>query len=101
MLSREFILRNTSGLHARPATVFVQTCGRLQSNVRVANLNRGEREVNGKSILEVLTLGAGPGHRIRVVVDGADEQSAMEQLTVAIDAGLGEDLTSADTERQP
>ncbi len=89
---KEFVLHNASGLHARPAAVFVQLCNHLQSRVRVCNLSRASREVDGKSILGVLTLGAGPGHRIRVTVEGVDEACGMTELAAAIDSGLGESI---------
>jgi multiphosphoryl transfer protein len=90
MTSQIFTLHNPSGLHARPATLFVQIAGQLQSVVKIQNLDRGTPEVNGKSILEVLTLGAGPGQRIEVRVDGADEQTGLAELAEAIESGLGE-----------
>lgn len=90
MTSHVFTLHNPSGLHARPATVFVQLAGHLQSTVKVQNLDRGTPDVNGKSILEVLTLGAGPGQRIQVQLDGPDEQAGLAELTAAIESGLGE-----------
>lgn len=91
MTSRVFTLRNASGLHARPATVLVQAAARLKAAVRIANLDRDPLdEVDGKSILSVLTLGASHGHRIRVSVDGEGEESGIGELARLIEAGLGE-----------
>ncbi len=90
MTSQVFTLRNPSGLHARPATVFVQLAGRMPCTVKVRNLDRGTPPVNGKSIIEVLTLGAGPGQRIEVSLDGDNEQAGLGELAQAIEAGLGE-----------
>lgn len=91
MKSRVFTLSNSSGLHARPATILVQAAGRLNAAVRVANLDRDPlNEVDGKSILSVLTLGASRGHRIRVSVDGEDEEAGLDELSRVIEAGLGE-----------
>ncbi|HET7465324.1 MAG TPA: HPr family phosphocarrier protein [Candidatus Dormibacteraeota bacterium] len=90
MRTQVFRLRNASGLHARPATVFVRTAAGLSSDVRVQNLDRPGTRANGKSILEVLTLGASEGQRIEVTVDGQDEADDLEQLAAAIDSGLGE-----------
>jgi len=90
VISRTFTLHNASGLHARPASVFVQTASRLHSAVTIQDLDRDGPPVNGKSIIEVLTLGASHGHRIQVSVAGEDEQAGMAELARAIDAGLGE-----------
>ena len=88
-------MRNPSGLHARPAAVFVQLCARLTSTVDVENLDRPGRAANGKSILEVLTLGVGPGQRIRVSVAGPDEATDSAEIEKAIESGLGEGAVEA------
>jgi phosphocarrier protein FPr len=88
--SRIFTLRNLSGLHARPATVFVQVASSLSSSITVENLDRPGSHANGKSIIEVLTLGTSAGQRIRVTVEGSNEDRDLEQLAAAIDSGLGE-----------
>ena len=90
MRSGEFILRNASGLHARPAAVLVRAAGALQSRVRVLNLNRPGSEADGKSILGVLALGAGRGDPIRIEIEGPDETPGLEALAAAIRSGLGE-----------
>ncbi len=71
----------------------MQTAARLRSTVKVENLDRSTAQVNGKSILEVLTLGAGPGHQIRVTVEGEDEQADLAEMASVIESGLGEELT--------
>lgn len=90
MRSRIFTLQNPSGLHARPATAFVQIASTLSSTVKVENLDRQGTAADGKSIIEILTLGAGPGHRIQVQVDGPNEDRDIEALAAAIESGLGE-----------
>lgn len=65
------------GLHARPAALFVKTAGRFNANVRV---RYGGREVNAKSILQVLTLGAEEGAEITVEAEGEDADAALEAL---------------------
>jgi phosphocarrier protein HPr len=68
------------GLHARPAALFVQTASKFQSDIHVQN---GESSANAKSILEVLTLGAGKGAVITLTAEGEDAEqalSALEQL---------------------
>jgi phosphotransferase system HPr (HPr) family protein len=91
MTARTFTLRNESGLHARPAARFVQEAATLTSDVEVENLDRpGGRGVNGKSILEVLTLGASAGQRIRVTTRGEREAADLERLARLIESGFGE-----------
>ena len=92
MRSEEFVLRNASGLHARPAAVLVKTAASLQSRVRVLNLDRPGSEADGKSILGVLALGAGRGSRVRIDVEGSDEVPGLETLGAAIRSGLGEGM---------
>lgn len=95
MRSEEFILRNASGLHARPAAVLVRTAAALGSRVRVLNLSRPGAQADGKSILGVLALGAEHGDRVRIEVDGSDEGPGLEALAAAIHSGLGERVTEA------
>ncbi len=90
MKSVELVLRNASGLHARPAALFVQVAGQFASRVTVENLDRGKKAVDAKSILMVLTAGVQRGHRIRVNADGPDETVAIIAIEEAVRAGLGE-----------
>ena len=88
----ELDVRNPSGLHARPAAVFVKAAAAFASDIRVANLTTGSREVTAKSIIGVLGLGVQPGHRIRVRIDGADESHAAAALRALVESGLEERL---------
>jgi phosphotransferase system HPr (HPr) family protein len=88
----ELDVRNPSGLHARPAAVFVKAACGFASDVRVANLTTGSREVPAKSIIGILGLGVEPGHRIRVRIEGADEGRAADVLRDLVASGLGEPL---------
>ena len=65
------------GLHARPAALFVQLAKRFASSVTV---KKGRKIVDGKSIMGLLTLAAGPSSRIAIIAKGADAQDALEQL---------------------
>ena len=89
----EIDVRNPSGLHARPAAIFVQAAAAFRADVRVANLTTGSAEVNAKSILGILTLGVSSGHRIRVRADGEDEAVATRALADLVAGGLGETAT--------
>ena len=86
----EVQVTNPSGLHARPATRFVEAAGRFQSRVTVENLDRGPRAADAKSILMLLTIGVASGHRIRISADGPDEDAAVETLRDLVASGLGE-----------
>lgn len=78
MLRKQLVLQNRGGLHARPATFFVQLASKFQSKIKVV---LDERETDGKSVIGLMTLGAGQGKEITVIVDGIDEQVAMEEIT--------------------
>ena len=80
-------LAGTSGLHARPATFFVDVAGRFRADVRVRHR---DRVANGKSLASLLSLGAGPGVSVTVLVQGDDEEAALAALREAVEAGLGE-----------
>jgi phosphocarrier protein FPr len=90
MRSEVFTLHNPSGLHARPAATLVQLASTLTSSVTLENLDRPGASASGRSIIEVLTLGAGPGHRIRVVTEGPAEEADLATIASAIESGLGE-----------
>lgn len=95
MRSVEIVVRNPSGLHARPATLFTQGAGRFASKITVENLDRGKGPVDAKSILFLLTAGVSGGHRIRLAADGPDEDAAIDTLVGMIEDGLGEDIGAA------
>ena len=81
------VIQNPTGLHARPAKLFVNTAKQFKSTVRVQH---GEKNANAKSMISMLTLGAGRGAEITVSVDGEDEEEAAEALNALIESGLGE-----------
>lgn len=70
-------ITNKVGLHARPASVFVQEVSKYKSDIRV---KKDDREVNGKSILGILTLGVNKGSIIHVSVEGEDADQALEAI---------------------
>jgi len=86
-LERTFLIVNTLGLHARAAAQLVQTANRYRSDVRVV---KDGSEVNGKSIMGVLTLAAAKGTEILVWCEGEDADAAMAALTALIHNGFGE-----------
>jgi phosphotransferase system HPr (HPr) family protein len=86
----EIQVTNPSGLHARPATLFVEAAGRFESRIRIENLDRGSRAVDAKSILMLLTIGVINGQRIRISADGPDADAAVETLRDLVATGLTE-----------
>ena len=87
MLSRDVTIVNSMGLHARPATFFVQNAHKYKSTVWVES---GDRKVNAKSLLGVLSLGIAKGMTVTLIADGYDEEEALEGLAELIDSGIGE-----------
>ena len=73
------------GLHARPAALFVQHAKAFMSQIVV---KKGRKVVDGKSIMGLLTLAAGPGSRIAIVVDGPDAEEALAQLVELVTTPL-------------
>jgi phosphotransferase system HPr (HPr) family protein len=92
--SLELNVRNPSGLHARPAAVFVRAACAFRSDIRVANVTTGSLPVTAKSIIGVLGLGVQRGHTIRLDVEGEDEGTAAETLRSLVEAGLEEDTSA-------
>jgi phosphocarrier protein len=88
MTSREVVIRNRLGMHARAAAKFVHAATRFSSNVRVS---RDGKTMDGKSIMGILLLAAGFGMTIVISADGADEAEAVNALCRLVDAGVGEE----------
>ena len=87
MYMKEAVVNNQVGLHARPATFFIQKANEFKSSNWV---EKEERRVNAKSLLGVLSLGIVGGTTIRVIADGADEQQAVEGLIKLVNSGFSE-----------
>jgi phosphotransferase system enzyme I (PtsI) len=80
---------NAQGLHARPCHAIVSTALAHQSDLRIRS---GNHEVNGKSILELMTLGAGPGTELELCSRGADAEALLSALEQLFQSGFGEEL---------
>jgi phosphotransferase system HPr (HPr) family protein len=76
------------GLHARPASMFVQTASKFSSDIEVTH---GEVQANAKSILSVLTLGAHQGAEITITAEGDDAEEALNTLVELIQNNFGEE----------
>jgi phosphocarrier protein len=87
MVIKEVVINNQVGLHARPATFFIQKANEYKSSIWV---EKDERRVNAKSLLGVLSLGIVKGTKISIIADGADEEEAISTLTALIDSDFSE-----------
>ncbi len=87
MFVKDVVVQNQVGLHARPATFFIQKANEFKSSIWV---EKEERRVNAKSLLGVLSLGIVGGTAIRVIADGTDEQSAVNALVSLVESGFSE-----------
>ena len=87
MFTQEITVKNEVGLHARPATYFIQKANEFKSGIWV---EKEERRVNAKSLLGVLSLGIVGGTTIRIIADGADEKDAVEGLVKLVNSGFAE-----------
>mgnify|MGYP002713038634 CR=1 FL=1 len=94
----DVVIHNPTGLHARPAKVFVNTAKQFDSDIRVVH---GAKKVNAKSMISLLTLGVESGSQISILVEGEDEDEALAALETAVATGLGEDHTEPHTTETP
>ena len=87
MISKAVVVKNQVGLHARPATFFIQKSNEFTSSVWI---EKDERRVNAKSLLGVLSLGITKGTEIIVIADGADEKEAVDALEALVESNFSE-----------
>jgi phosphocarrier protein HPr len=87
-IEKEITIINRLGLHARPAAMFVRIASRFRSEVWVEK--EGER-INGKSIMGLMMLAAGPGSKLTIRCEGADADKVMEELEELIQKKFNED----------
>jgi phosphocarrier protein len=84
MKQREIIIKHKVGLHARPAANFVKAANKFKCEV---TLVKDDMKVNGKSIMGILTLGASFNTKVTLIVNGKDEDKALEVLTKLLQGG--------------
>ena len=87
MVEKTVEVCNPTGLHARPAALFVQTAGKFTSNIWIA---KGEKKVNAKSIMGLMSLAVAQGTLVIIGAEGEDEQLAVKELYDLIASGFGE-----------
>jgi len=87
MCVKDVVIQNQAGLHARPATFFIQKANEFKSSIWV---EKDDRKVNAKSLLGVLSLGIVGGTAIKIIVDGSDEKEAIEGLSNLVATGFAD-----------
>ena len=87
MIEREIVIRNRTGLHTRPAATLVKTAARFASEFYI---KKDDFEINGKSIIGVMTLAAEQGSTLLLSFEGADEAEMADAITQLFDEGFGE-----------
>ena len=87
MFVKDVVVQNQVGLHARPATFFIQKANEFKSSIWV---EKEERRVNAKSLLGVLSLGIVGCTSIRIIADGSDEEAAVIGLVTLVESGFAE-----------
>lgn len=89
MYSKKVVISNSTGLHARPASEFVKHANSFKSNINIV-LEPDKTEINGKSIIMILSAGISKGKEIEIIADGDDEVSAVNELVDLVNSGFGE-----------
>lgn len=87
MYTKDVEVKNQVGLHARPATFFIQKANEFKSSIWV---EKEDRRVNAKSLLGVLSLGIMGGTTIRILAGGSDEEQAVNELVKLVESGFAE-----------
>ncbi len=85
MFLKEVVVQNQVGLHARPATFFIQKANEYKSSIWI---EKDERRVNAKSLLGVLSLGITKGINITIMAEGSDEEKAVNDLVSLISSNF-------------
>lgn len=89
MIEREVTVRNRAGIHTRPASMLVKTASQFDSEVF---LRRDNYEINGKSVIGVMTLAAEQGASLDLIVEGEDEEAAADAIAGLFEDGFGEEM---------
>ena len=89
MITREVTVTNQAGVHTRPASMIVRAAAKFQSDFFI---RKDEFEINGKSIIGVMTLAAEQGTRLTLVFEGEDENEAAGAISRLFESGFGEEL---------
>ncbi|KGG80642.1 phosphocarrier protein HPr [Caloranaerobacter azorensis H53214] len=82
MYTAEVELKNETGLHARPASIFVKEASKYTSDIKII---KNGKEYNAKSIMGILSLGAGKGDKLTITAEGEDEKQAIQALKALVE----------------
>ena len=82
MVTKDFIVKNATGLHARPATLLAKKAAQFKSEVNIQN---GDKAVNAKSLIGILSIGASKGTNLKVITTGVDEALALAEIGKLLD----------------
>ena len=91
MVERDIIIKNITGLHARPAAVVVQKANDFNSTIF---LEKDEERVNAKSIMGVMMLAAGEGSKIKIIAEGEDELEAVKTISALLESDIDSEVVS-------
>ena len=89
MYQKTTMIKNPSGLHARPASEFIACAKKFNAKIAIGRTNE-EEKVNAKSMVLLLSLGIGQGESVVICADGEDEVEAVDALVALIDSGFNE-----------
>ena len=87
-MTKDFVVLNKLGIHARPAAMFVKTANRFSCDIFV---EKDGEKVNGKSIMGLMMLAAGPGSKLKIHAEGQDASAALTELETLIKRKFDED----------
>ncbi|MCI1664962.1 MAG: HPr family phosphocarrier protein [Atopobiaceae bacterium] len=90
MVSATTTIKNASGLHARPASMFVLKAKGFTSDISIEDVDKGSAPANAKSIMMILAQGMGCGTTVRITAKGPDERAAVDSLIDLLESGCGE-----------
>lgn len=90
MYSRRVVVQNKSGLHARPASDFVSMAKKFKSKITIKTIKE-DVEVDAKSIVLLISIGAGKGTEVEIAAEGEDEKAAVDSLVSLIESKFGEE----------
>jgi len=89
MIEKEIIIKNKSGLHARPAAVIVQKANEYRSDIL---LEKGDDRVNAKSIMGVMMLAAAEGSTLKIIASGEDEREAVAMISKLLESDIDDEV---------
>jgi len=87
-VSKELVVKNKLGIHARPAAMFVKVANKYRSEILV---EKDGQEINGKSIMGLMMLAAGQGSKLTVTISGDDASKAIREIEILIERKFDED----------